>query len=55
METGRRFGALAELNISAFTARFDWDLPLYINPNKPWRIRTEFNLYGGVKEVPEKR
>lgn len=53
METGGRFGALAVGNVSAFTARFDWDLQLYINPNKPWRNWTASNVYRRVNEVPE--
>ena len=55
MDAGGQLEALAVLKISALTASFDWDLLLYINPNKPWWLRTEFNLYGEVKEAPEKR
>lgn len=50
MGTGGPFGALAAVNISANTAWFARDLPLYINPNDSRQNLTTINLYGHITE-----
>lgn len=50
MGTAGAFGALAAVKISANTAWFARDLPLYINPNDTRRNPTAINLYGHVTE-----
>lgn len=43
-----QFGALAAVNISANSAWFAWDLPLYINPNDAMQTSPAINLYGQI-------
>lgn len=50
MGTQGPFGALAAVNISANTAWFARDLPLYINPNDTRQTPNAINLYRQIAE-----